>query len=594
MGAQTCTSSDELLKVLLDRSDSHLQIVRRASDDVSSLCLAKAAQLAEKDEPVMLVCVDEIARQNYLDQLADHPALKPEAIISIQKLCLDIISDQKVGEAIGRKPRVLDENELDVLLEDMKVSGLKPGRLREILKFFFKGISDCDNEHDGWLITGEENKIFAILETNLEVRQAMISQELSSQAYRGMVAAEKTVEPCTIIVDDFGTLSKASQRLIKYLASTSLIVMGSNTETRNADEDYPFLEGFLSFAEEYPDTYSVVLESSKTAAASESVVCSDPSAEFAFVARAIKEQVAQGTPAHKILVATPNSTWKRNIAKALDSQGIPVAPDVEPEKIRGNPRFEDRSSSLKLASFLKLFLDPSDIVALRSWLGLGDWLLRSDAFLELMAYAQDHEMSVLEAIDALRAMDVSERGTQLFSKFDAPLDELDELTQACTSISREAAIELFAHHDMSLSQDMIAYLGDDPAQADIAELARKAFRPSPAPHASEKGVVIAGYRRCHGRHADILFFTGLVNGFLPKPDAVDDRHSIDHKNNALARDRRLFDNIEACAYDKIIRTLFEQDLLENTATMDMQTSRVFIKDDTRFARISPSEFIQTR
>ena len=35
---------------------------------------------------------------------------------------------------MGRDARVLDENELAVLMEDVKVSGLKPGRLREMLK----------------------------------------------------------------------------------------------------------------------------------------------------------------------------------------------------------------------------------------------------------------------------------------------------------------------------------------------------------------------------------------------------------------------------------------------------------------------------
>ncbi|MEI3230555.1 MAG: hypothetical protein V8S24_04425, partial [Gordonibacter pamelaeae] len=32
-----------------------------------------------------------------------------------------------------------------MLLEDLKVSGLKPGRLREMTKFFYKGIADGES-----------------------------------------------------------------------------------------------------------------------------------------------------------------------------------------------------------------------------------------------------------------------------------------------------------------------------------------------------------------------------------------------------------------------------------------------------------------
>ena len=39
----------------------------------------------------------------------------------------------------GREPRLLLNYELNALMEDMKTSGLRPGRLKEMLKFFYRG-----------------------------------------------------------------------------------------------------------------------------------------------------------------------------------------------------------------------------------------------------------------------------------------------------------------------------------------------------------------------------------------------------------------------------------------------------------------------
>lgn len=591
MSVTTYTSSEDLAQALRDTSSSRIRVTKDASDDLSKAILAKAEHLVGKNEPVMIVCADETGRQKYLKQLTSYQGLAPTILVTMTQLCLSIISDDAVSNAIGRRARVLDDNELDVLLEDMKVSGLKPGRLKEMLKFFYKSISDCDSEEEGWLITSEEQKIYSILEANLDARRALISYELASKAYQGLIETELEIPVMNVLVDDYGTLSKSSQRLIKYLASRILLVVGTEADAWNADEDYPNHEGFLSFVEEFPETSSYIYASEDESVQTETIICADPSSEFSYIAEKAKSLIDEGMTANDILIAVPNSTWKRNIAKALQEKGIAIAADSDREKIKGNPRFEDRAISLKLACFLKLYQNPDDIVALRSWLGLGDWLLRSDAFLELMAYAQEHELTIPDALQSLHSIPERERTTILFKKFDPLLDELKDLQSACSSIGIEEAKHLFEKHQMPLHESMLPYLGTSPEHADIANLAEHAFQPRE--ESNSDGVTIASYRRCHGRHNKVLFFSGLVNGFLPASDAVDDRHSIDHKNNALSRDKRLFDDVEASAQKLIIRTRFEQDLLENTASMNMQASRVFIKDDIRFARIAASEFIQT-
>ena len=246
---------------------------------------------------------------------------------------------------------------------------------------------------------------------------------------------------------------------------------------------------------------------------------------------------------------------------------------------------------MKLAAFLRLHANPNDLPALRSWLGFGDWLLRSDAFLELMAYARNHDMTVPQAIADLRRVPDAERASEVFGKLDAPLDELAALQDACRSgLTRDQAIALFESAGMLLTPAQQALLGDDPNHADIDGLAASAFG-GPVRSGDGAGVVVAPYRRCHGRFSRATFVTGLVGGFLPALDAVDDKFTIDHRRAALERERALFEDVAATAQDQTVCTWFKRDLLENTASLNMQTGRVFVKDDVRYATLVPSEFV---
>lgn len=588
MGACSIASVDDVSQYLSRQEDGAcLCIEHRACDDVSSALLSKARKVAEAGKRVLIVCSDCVAAQRYRALVAGDSLVNASSVISMRELCLDIMGDYRVQKAVGRAARVIDDNELDVLMEDVKVSGLKPGRLREMLKFFYKSMSDCADEQDGWLITAEEQTVHAILMENLEVRSAALPCELASLAYRGLVDAGIELEPLVLVVDDYSSLSKASQRLVRHLATGGLVAAGSTVAAVNADEAYPCFEGFRELADACDGL--VVLESGRDVAARTSVALENPEAEFAYVAQAVADRLAEGLRPRDVLVAVPNASWGAQMASALEARGVAVELDLGVQKIKGDPRLEGRCANLKLAAFLRLYLDPDDFTSLRSWLGIGDWLLRSDAFLELMAYARERDWFVPQAIEQLRTQRDADRVSTIFGKFDAPLDELDELRSACCGIARDDAVALFAQHGMPLSPAFIKLLGDDPAHADVERLAREAFA-APAADAARNAVTVAAYRRCHGRRARVVFVTGLVNGFLPAPDAVDDKFTIDHRRVALERERALFLDVVARASEEAICTRFERDLLENTAKLRVQTSRVFVKRGERYAKVSASEF----
>lgn len=588
MSACSVETIEQLTQALLERDgDVRLRVERAVRDDVAPALLAKANQLAAAGEPVAVVCADVVAQQRFCAQLPAYPALDVACVVTMRDFALDFMRDERVSALLERDARVLDENEHDVLLEDMKVSGIKPRRLREMLKFFYKSMSEYANEEPRWLVNTEEQTVWAILTENLEARRAWLPHELSAAAYRGLVDANIEHVPLSIVVDDFGTLSRASQRLLTYAATGTLVVVGSACATANTEEPYPCPDGFAALVDSFE---TVTLASGHVAAQASFEGYADPGEEFAFTADAVAQRLSDGVAASDVLVAVPNKTWAVQLACALGQRGVRTHVCVGDAKVKGDPRDGARNGQLKLAAFLRLVIDPEDFTALRSWVGLGDWLLRSDAFLELMAFARENDLSAREAMRQLRTMADAERPSKIFGKFDAPLDELDDLLVACASIGCVQATELFAQHGMPLDEGQVALLGDDPEHADLERLAHEAFvRPTAAVPAD--AVTIASFGQCHGRFARTMFVTGLVNGFLPKIDAMEDKYTIDHRRTALARDRALFDDVVSTASDEVVCSYFTHDRLENTGLLDMQAARVYVKGDTRYAAIQPSEFI---
>lgn len=586
-------SVEAVTQILLElHSDAGCACVEHgASDDVSPALLAAACRAAEAGKRVRLVCADGVAAGRYRALLANQEAGVPEAsvdVVSVRALALEVMSDARVQGVVGREARVLDDNELAVLMEDVKVSGLKPGRLREMLKFFYKSLSDCADEQEGWLITAEEQTVYAIVTENLEARRALLPCEVSSMAYRGLVGAGVEREPMMLVVDDYATLSRASQHLVRYLATDGLVVAASTLATLNAEEPYPCFDGFREVADGCDQLVS--LESTRPVAVRESCALDDPEDECAYVTSSVAECLEAGVAPRDVLVAVPNAAWSARMASALEAQGIAVERAFGGGKIKGDPRTVGRFADLKLATFLRLYRDRDDFTSLRSWLGFGDWLLRSDAFLELMAFARERDIAVSEAVAQLRTQKDADRPSQIFGKFDAPLDELDELLRACADgLTCEDAVELFAAHDMPLSPRLVALLGDDLAHADLERLAREGFA-APVEDAAHNAVRVATYPRCHGRHVRVVFVSGLVNGYLPASDAVDDKFTIDHRRVALERERMLFADVLSTATERAVCTRFVQDRLENTVLAKVQTARVFMKDGERFAKVAPSEF----
>lgn len=342
MSAWTAASVEDAANNLLEELNSgamRLCVEHDASDDVAPALLRAARARVEAGSNVRVVCADAVAAARFRALAADDPLLGALDVVSVRELALSILGDARVGDAVGRDARVLDENELAVLMEDVKVSGLKPGRLREMLKFFYKSISDCADDDERWLITAEEQTVHAILTENLEARRALLPCEVSSLAYRGLVKAGVEREPLTLVADDFGSLSKASQRLVRHLATDGLVAAGRTLASSSSEEPYPCFDGFRALADEADCLVTLACE--RPAAARESRALDDPAAEFAFAAASVGECLVDGFRPGDVAVAVPNAAWGERIAAELEGRGIAVERGFDSGKIKGDPRTEE-------------------------------------------------------------------------------------------------------------------------------------------------------------------------------------------------------------------------------------------------------------
>ncbi len=515
----------------------------------------------QENERVILICADATAAHAYPKDVCAQ---------TITDVAFRLVVKSGIAKASMRGDRLLDENEQDVLLEDMKVTGLKPRRLKEMLKFFYRCMSDTTNETDGWMVSAEEEMVYSILIENLEARQALLPWEVSSFAYKGLTRMQRS-DRTIVVVDDYGAFDAASQRLVRELGNAGFFATGSTIAARCAAIEHPCFEGFDALGSAMP---TVHFDGKVSMPNKETTTFDTPRAEFEAVAESIAHS-KEGS----VLVATPNDTWSASIACALERHGVPYEMIERPRKVKGDPRLSDKNSALRQAALAKLSANPSDQVALRSWIGLDDWLLRSDAYAELLKQHREGGKSISEMLGQIAAgTDGDDIPPIARTKFREPLQQLRSALDA----AQEGMIT-----QPNSTEASKATPGDtEQGIADTINQANKELNSDPHPR-----VIIATYPLCHGIHVDHVFATGLVDGFLPHLDAVDDKHSIDHRGKALDRDHTLLRDVESCARVSVSRSLFRCDLLSNADLLDMNIERIYMHESKHFARIAPSRFV---
>ena len=119
----------------------------------------------EKAGNVLVLCATPQACESFtlrLNAAAEEAGVNADeiAVTTPRALALEVLSDAEAVRWSGREPRLLTAYEELFLLEDMKVSGLRPKRLREMLKFFYRSWADLEPMSGDWFYDEQEERVF--------------------------------------------------------------------------------------------------------------------------------------------------------------------------------------------------------------------------------------------------------------------------------------------------------------------------------------------------------------------------------------------------------------------------------------------------
>jgi DNA helicase-2/ATP-dependent DNA helicase PcrA len=213
-------------------------------------------------------------------------------IATIHDLCVDILSTPDALMATGRYPRVINNIENIFLLEDLKTLGIKPRRLKEMLKFFYREWTELGDARDDFFVAQEEELVHSTVKNLLVARGAMLEPELSNVTVnylRDHARARAQIQVPHVLVDDYPCLNKASQQVCCLLAAQSLIITGNPCQAPGMLEPYPWPQGLADFATASANVEKIELASTvrcpqKVASCGNALLLREPTTEDGLVA----------------------------------------------------------------------------------------------------------------------------------------------------------------------------------------------------------------------------------------------------------------------------------------------------------------------
>ena len=605
--------------------------------------IEQAAQLAFAHDArdVLVLCATPFTAREFkarFENFAGKDVARRVRTTTPRAFAMDVLSTDAAKAATGREPRMLTSTEETFLMEDMKVSGLRPRRLREMLKFFYRSFTElADDEQGAWLETAEEEQVHSLLKANLAFVRGYLECEVTATAYRLLrddAQLRARLAVAHVLVDDYQLLSRASQKLARLTASRSLAVAGDELACTECYESYPYAEGIAEFAEEFPHAGRVDLSDCRHLKVIEEMSADAPADEMQSVARIVADAIEKGVDPADIIVAVPNAIWARNAYAALASAEIDCENPFARKRIaRGDVRSKERCTNARILSLLDLAADPSNAAAWRSWCGYGDYLVRSGAFSALRTFAEKRRLALPEALryaESERASRKQSLEGQIEDEFGAHTPGMESVLQAYRTAQAKIAewrqpsaplagkallddIARFAT-DGKLSQAPIEVtkaclaepnegegasagkgegVTDNPNSAQaMAQRARESLNEPRCE--SDHAVLVVPYDSVAGLSPRMLVVSGFVNGFIPNRDYFDATvTTIEKQEKMHARDARRVHVLASAPRERLVVSYFTSIDLENAEALKLKISRIRLKDGHRVCTISPSDFLQT-
>lgn len=553
-------------------------------------------------------------------------------------VALGLLASEEGRAFSGRAGRLVTPLELGFIMEDMKTSGLKQRRLREMLKFFYRNWTELAGgaeDDDGWLIPGEEADVHALLKDVLHFTGGILEPEASAMAVRFLLArpdALADVQRSYVLVDDYQMHSRASQHLANLLARDSITVAADPTAVVEVFDSYPYGEGIGEFTQANDGCERIVLAASHTCPAAAraasrlrtsldagaapsdtetegasftALEAADPAAEMAAVADAVQVALEAGTNPSSIYILAFHPAWERRIARALEARDIAATLPIRGRVAAGDYRDLDRCAPARLLTALALVADPTDALAWRAWCGFGDYLANSPAFADMRAGGETQGKGLVAMLEevAVAAPEEGFPGTGIGRILDAyragcALVERSQGLEGNELIGALAdALDLSAEECERTMQLASALTAPEPsvnAPCDARAMIARARQRMNAPvfETTEDHVLIGDSAHLTGRTPATLVLAGFVNGFFPARDFFDATVTTPDKQKlVLATDTRRLYTAAGKATQRLAASWFTSIGLVEAETLKLEVGRVKLRRGERIAVTAPSIYL---
>ncbi len=600
----------------------------------TALLRARVQGLLAQGVPAGQVCV-VAASDAAVQGLADVAALGVH-VTCARDLELSILSSEQARAFTGRKPRLIMPFEDDFVKEDLKTTGIAAKQLKGMLGFFRKSLTtlEADDPHFFW--EKDEQTVFNLARTCLAAYGPIHPCELAGMCLHYLqtldeAQARECVGAAHFVVDDYQALNRASQLVLEALAPQTLWACADVLDEAQGADPFPYAKGVEEFCERHPEAVRVTLAAPAAGAVEgaaaqlaesgflgalslglldslgEHEVCdtyevpcaprpvegiallesADWKGEFGRVASAVRDKVEQGAQPGQIVVAAPNLTWARSLAKALKAAGLPVRKMATGQLVNANFRKLEECDDARLTSMLALLADPDDGMAWRVWCGVGDYVARSNVFCELATHdCAEGGKTIVEALADLAdavAQDgvgaVHDATAQAYRAGRALIGELADLRGRALIDALAAKLGVRRLSEAVLEACLAAGPQAQACEMDASIRARATRRDF---FGDACGVAVCTYADVAGISCEHLVIAGCMNGWLPEHAYFDAASASAKARQGMDRSARaLMYSLAGCAKETLTISAFTDVDLEVSEKLNLKGYRVSAGADGR-------------
>lgn len=548
------------------------------------------------------------------------------AVTTPMTLALQGLAEPGARAFTGGRVHRLAAFEENFFLEDMRVTGQKQRRLREMLKFLERGWSEMRDDEDGWLITGEERAVNAFARENLAGMGALHPSEVTA-TYVRYVACEPEVCSAVrrphVLVDDLRVMSRASQRLVRLLAGETLFATWNPLGGLKGEEPYGYDAGLEELFADVCDSTCVDLRESRLAGAPQAVVANlyaqecladrglaapEGSAEAAvgvfeelhaeclcdempLLAQRVQGLVWEGVRPEEIFLFVPTDAWARRACAALERVGVPASRIEERQAVGGDIRDISKCEAALVYTALHLVTDPTSPAAWRCWCGFGDYLGCSASMTRLARLAVEAATTLPELLAALDAGELACEAVdvaRVLDRYRAGRRMIED-AQGLMGPELLGTLSVHAFGKDAVPGALAELLGSVGPNEDAQVLYERAAGSLLSPVFVPGTVRVGGFDAALGQAPRVLVCCGMANGLVPPTEYFElTQATIEAQDKMHAQLVERLASLVGKAGEGIICTTFEKAGIVEAEALKLKTERVRLRNGRRVCDLGSS------